>query len=404
MNLPKPQKERLSLNTCLILLCVFLAALNIFNRYYYFTFIAFFLFVVKPNRKFYLSPSSLALLLLGAFWAIFSPYTSASVFGIVKPFSYLLCFVMGLGLSDDAKLAEGETVSFNIFYKLAIVLGGGTLFHYFLNWITNLDVSSSIDRNTIDIWTNEPLAATGQATLACIPLALAIAALFAPIAKKWKVVASGTLLIILVYNLVLAGRTLILLTIITLGVALLFTLIVKPTGKIKTLVICLALVILLGSLYIGNFFGIRSLVESSPFYDRFFTENSMDIDTDYRLDRKLFYFQNMHKYPFGGAHIRAQRGYSHDLFFDSYDEAGIFAFLPLIFYMIASLIHFIRAITAKHLPFSFRLTVFCLYLVLYMQFWLEPILQGCAWLFASFCFLDGYVTRVLAATKPTRHV
>ena len=101
--------------------------------------------------------------------------------------------------------------------------------------------------------------------------------------------------------------------------------------------------------------------------------------------------------------MREQVGYAHDLYLDTYDDAGIFAFVGVVAYIVMTLVRFFRCITAKNLPFAFRQVVFCIYLVVYIQFMLEPILQGCAWLFAAFCLLDGYVARLLA-TSPRKGI
>lgn len=375
-----------------ILFFLFLSSLNLINRYYYFVFIAFFLFAIKPGRRFFGNKSLLPLFLLGVFWVILSPSTSVSLLSPLKPFSYLLCFIMGYGFNDDIEPNPDGSISFKPFYLLAGVLASGTLAHYLLNWIKNGD---ALDRNTVDIWMGENIAATGQASLACLPLALALACIFSKNSKGIKVIAWIALTIVLGYNLVLAGRTLILLFVIILAFAFLHRLFTRKSGKLLAILILLFAIAAVLLIYQFNLFGVRDLVESSSLYDRFFGKNSMDLGEDGRLEKKLFYLKNMLRYPFGGTNMREEVGHAHDLYLDTYDEAGMIAFLAIVVYVGATIRRLWLCITNKALPFVFRQIVFCTYLTLYIEFMIEPILQGMPWLFASFCLLDGCVARLL---------
>ena len=94
-----------------------------------------------------------------------------------------------------------------------------------------------------------------------------------------------------------------------------------------------------------------------------------------------------------------QTGYAHDIYLDTYDQASVFAFLGIVIYMINALIHFLKFIKNKKLPFTLRQTVFCIYIAIFLEFMIEPILVGMPWMFASFCLIDGYVSRILMQSK-----
>ena len=104
----------------------------------------------------------------------------------------------------------------------------------------------------------------------------------------------------------------------------------------------------------------------------------------------------------GGANIRAEYGYAHDIFLDTYDEAGVLAFIAISVYMLITLSHLIKCIRDDSLPFTFRQTVICLYVGVYIEFMVEPILQGMPWMFALFCLIDGYVARLLRHNKKVK--
>lgn len=386
----------------LVLLLIFAASMNIVNRYYYFIFFAAIFFCFKPNRRLHFNLASVvALFVLAVSWLAFSPISTISVFGVVKSFVYLLCYVMGMSLLDDDKENRADKTSYKLFYTVIVVIAAGMLLHYVLNWITN---AGADDRNTVDFWTKSALAATGQAALACIPLGVALACLFSKTGKRVKIAAAVVLLIILGYNLILSGRTLFLMALIVAAVAFLHKLSQQKRGKAKSILTVAVIIFAVIILYRFNFLGIRSFVESSPFYDRFFAENSsVELNEDGRLEKKIYHLRNMHRFLFGGAHIRQERGYAHDLLLDTYDEAGIFAFIAMIAYVIATVSHLIRCIKNKAIPFVVRQTVLCVYAALYIEFFVEPILQGMPWLFAAFCLIDGYVCRILKQNRLTRN-
>jgi len=382
----------------IVLVFFALATMNVINRYYYFVFFAVFLFCLKRSRKFYLDDVPLVFLfVLAVSWAIFSPSSMDSIFGILKPVAYILCYIVGASMIEDDSCYSEDELPLKLFYVMIVMVAAGSFVHYILNWITNTD---SAYRNTVDIWTGTNMAATGQASFACLPLGLAIGALFCKNGLAVKIASIITIVLILGYNLVLSGRTLIVMFLAITALAFLHKLFTLKSGKIRLLFIVVAVIVLLVLLYRFDVFGIGSYIESSPMYDRFFAENSdMELNEDGRIELKLYHISNMDRFLFGGAHIREEIGYSHDIFFDTYDEAGVFAFLAIIGYLLTSMSHLVKCVKDSTLPFNFRNIVLCVYFVIYMEFMVEPILQGMPWLFATFCLIDGYVSRILHQNK-----
>lgn len=376
----------------LVLVFIFLAMLNTINAYYYFVFIGFGIFVLRRESKMIINGSFCALLMLAVSFVVFSPNYSYSLLGMLKPFTFFMCYVMGCGLFESEKKEPHQLLK--SFYTTCICVVSGSFVHYLLNWLSNL--SNLGTRNTIDFWTKTVIAATGQAPLACLSLALAIACLFSNVSKKIKLACFAVLIVILAYNLVLSGRTLFIVTIIVFIVAFLHSLGNKKTKKLRYVVTVIAVILVILTIFNLNLFGVRSYVESSQFYERFFgDEASMELDEDGRMENKMQYIENASKYPFGGSNMHEQFGYAHDIFLDTYDEAGIFAFLAVVLYIIATFRRMVKCIKRKDLPFEFRQIVLCVYAVLYVQFMIEPILQGIPWLFASFCVIDGSLSRLL---------
>ena len=390
----------------IILFLIALAAMNVINGYYYFVFIAFGFFCITPMRKIQIDVLSVSCLLVLALSILLtSPETTASVFGVFKPFTYLLCYIMGMSLlnNEDEYLEKNNFSKF--FYALVAVIAIGSFAHYFLNWTINWSIgapapSADITRNTIDFWTRSTVSATGQAALACLALALAVACLFCDSGKPAKFAAGVAIVIVFAYNLILSGRTLFVLLFILVLIAFLHRMKMEKKGKLKQvllIVLVIAAVILLFRL---DFLGVRSYFEQSPLYERFFVEeSSTGLTEDSRGERKLFYLQNMLDYPGGGAKMHDQVGYAHDIFLDTYDHYSVFALLAMIVFLANTVVHFVRCITDKTLPFVLRQIVLCVYMAVYLEFMVEPILMGMPWLFACFCLIDGYLSRILMSQK-----
>lgn len=392
----KPPRKGIRLEH-IILFFICLASMNMINRYFYFLFVALGLFCLRRESKVRFSPLPLiTLLMLGLSMVVFSPATAFSVTGLIKPFTFLLCFFVGTGLVTD----DRDEDPYKGFYRLVVAVALGLLIHYALNWLTNL---SSDYRNTVDIWTDTVIAATGQAAIACIPLSLAIACLFIDCQKKYKVFAWIAIGIALMYNLILSGRTMFIIALVVVLVAFLYRLAEQGKNRMRTIVIALLIVGVVLILYQGNVFGIRSFVERSPFYERFFMEEStMELDEDGRMEHKLYYVRNAYLHLFGGSHMHEVVGYAHDIYLDTYDESGIFAFLGVTVYIIHAVWILIKLLKDKTVPFALRQIALCVSVGIHLVFWVEPILQGMPWLFASFCLLDGYMFSLVQRSAKKR--
>lgn len=384
--------------THIVLLTICLASMNLINAYYYCIFAAIGIFCVIPRAKIHIDPLPTAMLLiLAVSWMLFALTATTSMLAPIKPFTYVLCYILGSSMISRDSQISAEKTSCKLFYSLVFAIALGSLIHYLLNWIINIGAS---DRNTIDFWTRTPFSATGQAALACIPLALAIACLFSRTDKRIKVASAIAIVIVMIYNLILAGRTLIVMTLIIVAIAFSRRFLKLKKGKTRTLLITFTIIAALILAYQINLFGVRSFIENSPIYERFFGKASTEnLGEGGRMQRKAAHIKHMLEHLWGGAHLREEYGYAHDIFLDTYDEAGIFAFIAVVVYMLNTLSHLIKCIRDKSLSFEFRQIVLCIYVGIYMEFMIEPILQGMPWLFALFCLIDGYVARLIRHNK-----
>lgn len=377
--------DNFKLSQLLILFFVFLFAMNFVNRYFYCVFIAFIIFILAI-RKFTITVPFMVLLGLSVSIMLFSGEDSSKITMLIKPLVYPLCFLMGSSFFN-VKNKDTITSRENKISKIIYVVMFGLLVHYLLNFITNI---GSDERNTTDFWLKGVLSATGQSALACIPIAVACCWLVSNSSKLKKFLAVLIILFILAYNLILAGRTIIIMSIICLATAIIHV-IVNGKGVKKSYVLFTVLFIILGTILLINYnaFGLRDIVLESNLYERFFGDWSLDVNEDGRVGAKIEYLQRFFDNVWGGSHLRGEIGHAHDLYLDTYDYAGIFALIAVVIYMVGSIKRTIKIVSIKSVGFNFKQLILCVFLIVNMEFFIEPIIYGMQWLFASYCFLDG---------------
>ena len=338
--------------------------------------------------------TAMGLMLYAVSLICFAPMFHISVLAIIKPVAFPMSYILGYGLCNAKE--NGSVVSKRFFITVA-VLAAGSLLHYLLNWL----ISDNADgRDSVDFWTRTALTATNQAAMASMAVGLA-AALLLGSGIKWyyKLLGLAMLIAILAYNLVLSGRTLILMTAIALIVAAFYNIKENRRGRIIFIAGIAIAVLAVFYAYTQNLFDLRTTIENSMLFGRFTGEYGIELTEDSRLDHKLIFLQKILDYPMGGAHIRDMHGYAHDLFLDSYDEAGWIAIATIFAYFVSSVIRLLKLVYRKQIPFMVRLVALCMYITVYVEFWVEPVLQASPWLLASFCVMDGMVSIMLKNSR-----
>ena len=374
------------------MLFIFLGSADFINRYYYCVYIAFAIFIITPGRKFYMDKCFAVLVALSVALLIFSPEAHGSLTNAIRPFTYPLCYFMGCNLFNRGEFVEYDLdESQNQITNAIYIVSAGFTIHFLLNMITNYD---STGRNGIDFWSGLPMSATGQATLACFAIAIIAAFLFSNVGKVKKIIAIFLIALIVAYNLVLAGRTLFVLLGVMFLVAFIFRCIATRKIMVNALALTLVIFVAILIVYNANLFGIKTSFENSNFYSRFFgIDATTSIQEDARGQNKIEHLKRFLDHLWGGGKIKADYGHSaHDLYLDTHDNAGIFAFIGVVAYVCISISHGITFVKNKLYTLNVRQLVFCTYVVVNIQFWIEPILKGMPWLFATYCFIDGMVS------------
>lgn len=169
---------------------------------------------------------------------------------------------------------------------------------------------------------------------------------------------------------------------------------------IKTLLILLLLSIIVFVLYKINLFGFQEYILQSNLYKRLFNSNLGDLLDDPRFKRQIYSITHFFDGFNGGYVIRSQVGQLHNLWLDLYDMVGILPFTFLILFTFQNLKNFFIIIKNKDTNDNLSNAIVGWYLVLLIQFCLEPILEyGDGKLFASYLFISGCVNSYILSNK-----
>ena len=371
---------------------LFLATLNIFNKMVYMIFAAFLVLLTFKKLDTEINLTAIFLILFSFALILFS-YGSGifknGIFASIRNFMYPLTYIIGYNICSKED-------SENKFQNIMIFVGLGSFFHYVLNMFINTEAEG---RNTKDFWSANVVSATCQAALCCIAIGIFGAVLYSKRKAGYKILAIAGLISILVYNLVLAGRTSVALMLIVLVAGFGYYSVINKTQRLKT-VLPICFVALFFALAIHfNWFKFGDYVFDSNLFERF-TEETTISSSSGRTDFKLEYLKYILIYPFGGGKIYNEVGrYAHDLLLDLYSDAGTIAAIIILVILLISLKNTFKVFKNKNISTDMKMLVFCVYIVIYIQFFLEPIMAGMPWLLALFLFYNGMISRRLEPTE-----
>ncbi len=392
-------KTKNILNLIVLILLLF-ATMNFYAKFFYFVFAAI-IFICVLQRKIVINTISLVYLALGLLMAVYN--SDEGILSMLRCFAYFFMYLVGYNIimvnKHDKKLKNGIQ---GIAFTLLMVIALGSFLHYILNFIYNIGVGGG--RNTNDIWTGQIMAATGQAALASIMLGFSVAMILLPKKKVFRYLGFICLLGIVIYNFILAGRTLFFILAILLVIGFLFILITSKRKALigKYILGFLAILTIIAILIMFNVGGIRDYILDSNFFNRFDSNSSTSFWESQRINIKISYLANAYKYPFGGLNLRNEFNYAHDLLLDGYDEYGIFGLILLVAILITGIMSLYKILKNNVINKSLKLSLLSVYGAVLLIFCVEPILAGMSWLFACFCLINGLMSAINKVEKNQR--
>lgn len=385
----------------LVLIMLFSAFLDINGYGIHITVLAFAFYVIQGGflsfKEGIIPVLSLSLSLL-VFWSNALHGPSNIVRWLALPLVYIIGY--GLVIPKDERL-NSVAIADKRAKTILLVMSSGFFLHFVLNWLININ-NPDLNRNTIDIWTGVSRAATGQAILACMMIGVFVAMIFSTTGVLKKLLAIVGLCITAVYNFQLGTRSIFVMILVAAFCALVY-MFADRQGDVKRLRIIVfgaILIFILVILYQNDAWGIKTSFEDSNFYNRFFSNNDNDITADSRTDSALEFIPYMPKYLFGGNKITSIIGvHPHNVFMDIYDAAGLFAFVSVVVIAINSLTKLLKVLKLKEIQYETKQMFLCVYVLMFLQFLVEPIFIGAPILLVAFVMLHGTVSRLNDSVK-----
>lgn len=379
---------------------LFFAAINFYSKYFYFAF-ASLLFMFLLQKKIIIDLTSVIYILPCLLMAVYN--RNEGVLSMLRCFAPVLLYWVGYNMTVVRSQEDGAAADFDPAeaqknsYLLLLVMSFGSFSHYILNYVINF--GKQIGRNTNDIWTGSAMAATGQTALACLMLGLAVAMIILPPRRGFRAIGAVCIVGVLAYNLILACRTSIVILLIVFAVGFLYAMrVLEDRGAKQRLRFCIiGSFLLLAVIFAFDIGGIQKIVMNSSLFARFSALSKVTSSSFPRLRAKLAFLSAAYKYPFGGLNMRAMYGYAHDLLLDGYDEYGAAGFIMLAGIIVSGMRRLWIFLRRTDHAASLKLAFLCVYAAVLLEFCVEPILTGMAWLFPFYCLINGSLTGLNAA-------
>ncbi|MDC6366866.1 MULTISPECIES: O-antigen ligase family protein [Flavobacteriaceae] len=137
---------------------------------------------------------------------------------------------------------------------------------------------------------------------------------------------------------------------------------------------------------------------------------SIDLDADYlsslgqrlqdsenaasaggRTDRWYKSMVNLVEKPLGWS--VDEFGYSHNMWFDAARNGTVISFILLLIFTVISIKNIIRTLKVNPNATLFNATILLFNIVIFLQFFVEPVLESLYVLFAFYCLIQGYINQ-----------
>lgn len=255
--------------------------------------------------------------------------------------------------------------------------------HAIFNTITN---GGSANRVVIDYFTQEERSATGAGAINTFAMAL-LAYFFIVRSKIVKVLGIICVSIASIYSLLIGTRTQFIIMAITFLIILFLRIreSCPKQGTVKAVFILLMIVLICYMIYEKNLFGIADKLGETTLFARLGLETTKDSDI-YRMEKYkegiVFIFSHL----IGGDKTVP---YFHNMWLDIGRLAGFIPTLLMLIHSILIFKHVILIFRKKDIDFEVRYLLLSLYLGVFMNFFVEPILEGEYDLYLKFCLITG---------------
>lgn len=358
------------------------------NKYIMYIILAFtcFLILLNSKKKKLIVPTNFSfimLLLFGVSYILFALYNNTfNILVVVYP---IVMYFIGASLYNSKPTDKNIIIISN-----SIIFG--LVLHAAFNYFTNVD---SLNRNVVDIFSKINLAATLQATF----IIMFLSTFFTNMQRNKlikKILYIVLCILCLLFILLIGSRTSILIFAIT-SIYSLAAIILYKNGnvderkrKLKVLFSIIISIVVIITLYNNNTFKIKQKVESSHLYYRL-TVEKLDGADEGRYNYQYLGIISLFNNPFGTKEKIGRTNYVHNMWLDIGKDAGIICFALLVAYSISTIKSLIMINKNSKVEKMFKIYFNSLYLGVFLNFLVEPILEGIPLYFGFFVLINAMV-------------
>lgn len=297
----------------------------------------------------------------------------------------IMAYIIGWTAVRMSEKAEEDIIN----YIIAIMIG-------FCIYVTlNFMINGGNNRYTlIDFWSGDIRVATGSGMLNT----LIMSSLFYIIKlekRLWlKLLLAALAVISIMYMFLLGSRTQFIIALICLFVCMLLHSIEinSISGFVKNIVIIIVLALMVFIIYYFNLFGLKDFVLSSNLLNRMNDAHSIANADEFRFDSFFMGISDLFMYPFGG---RRSQMYRHNMWLDVGRVAGIFPSIFLVAYTIITAMSAYKLFINKSLKTKSRYLILSVYIGVNINCFFEPVIEGFANFFFTFCIINGMTDALL---------
>ncbi len=359
---------------------------------------AFALVYIAFNHNFVPTKAIIPVVLFGITYAVSLFWVDGSLNNIIKALLIPVVWLFGY------IFLTGKP--FETLMKALVFMAFGMVMHGIINLIYNIVIGNDYHTGQVyDVFSRSISSATGQTTNFTMIVALAFWLVFIQRNVWLKIVSAVLYLIALYYDVSIGGRTFLVMSLFSIvfcSIAYLFFFFKDRNSYRKGIILILVLVIVFVFVIVAynrNWFSIRSIFSSSYLNTRL--QRGSNVVNDQRFERKGIYLKHMGEFLWGG-HALSQAydiSYAHDIWLDTYDEAGMIVFVTLLAYTVFSIIHFFKIAMVKMIDLKHRIVLINLMLIMMAQFFIEPIIKSVPIFFFLYLVIDGMICACILNDK-----
>ncbi len=370
---------------------LYLASLNIFEcgsaMWLLYTLMSFAGFVIFSREKPVFDLSMLFCLVASVGAAVASLIYYEPTDAIKAALMFLSC------LAGCVNYSKAHNKSRYIFITVSVIFFA-YLSQVLLLYVYNLCIERESDRVLMSLWKDGRISVTAVGLLCAIIIGYAGYLIFCSNRARGKISGALCLTLVCSVNMMTATRTPFVIIAIVLFVGLAYTLMSSGRAWHIMQILGASLFIFLIVWY-ADAFGIKTIIEESPVYERFIKEG---LQTS-RMQTAVGHFSQMLDYPWGGKNISLRYGEAHNLLQESYDMYGVLVFSSLAALTAGFVIRFLRLMVAAIREDGTAGLLLFVYAAVIPQFFVEPIFSSYPLILWGFIMINTLASLYLRESK-----